>query len=125
MQGNHFVHSYHIPGTLAANITITFTVPAGCSLEHVSAVASNNSDATLMLGTSADADGYKAAAVIGDSGTPVEWGLANFDGALLTNAGKEFPHLADGTIFVATLDFDGAAGTAAQNVTLVFTFSEG
>lgn len=125
MQGNHFVHSYHIAGTLAANITIYFTVPANCSLEHVSVVGSNANDATLKIGTSGDDDGYKTAAAIGDSGTPVEWDLDNFDGALLTDAGKEYPHILDGTIVVLTLDFDGAGGTAAANVTIVLTFSEG
>jgi len=125
MQGLKLIHSYHIPGTLSADINIRFTVPANCTLNHVSAVASNDSDATLALGTSADTDGFLAAAVIGDSNTPVEKALANFDGALLTEAGKDHPRLSDGDIFVATLDHDGASGTAAQNVTLVFTFDEG
>jgi hypothetical protein len=110
--------SYHIPGTLAANITIYFTVPFDCQLVHVSAVASNDSDATLILGPSTDTDGYLESCTIGDSAVPVEKGRSNF-------VGGEYPHIADGTIFVATLDFDGAGGTAAQNVTLVLTFTEG
>ena len=57
--------------------------------------------------------------------TPVEKAIADFDGALLSDAGSEPPRLSDGDIFVATLDYDGAAGTAAQDVTLVFTFAEG
>ena len=120
-----FQQAYHIPGTLGADIAIKFTVPSNCSLIHVSAVASNDSDATLKIGTSADDDGFLAAAVIGDSGTPVEFELADFDGALLTDAGKEYPRLSDGDIMTADLDYDGGSGTAAQNVTLVFTFNEG
>ena len=110
-----FTHPYHIPGTLSANLNIRFTIPSDCTLLHVSAVASNDSDATLALGTSADTDGFLAACVIGDSNTPVEKAIADFDGALLS----------DGDIFVATLDYDGAAGTAAADVTPVFTFAEG
>ena len=122
---NKFSHAFHIPGTLAANLNIRFTVPSPCSLVHVSAVASNDSDATMALGTSADTDGFLAACVIGDSNTPVEKERADFDGALLTDAGKENPRLDDGDIFVITIDYDGASGTAAQNVTLVLTFTEG
>ena len=61
-----FTHAFHIPGTLSADLNIRFTVPSNCSLVHVSAVASNDSDATLAIGTSADTDGYLAAATIGD-----------------------------------------------------------
>ena len=120
-----FAHAFHIPGTLSADINIRFTVPSDCCLVHVSAVASNDSDATLALGTSADTDGWLAACVIGDSNTPVEKGIADFDGALLSDAGSEPPRAVDGTIVVATLDYDGDGGTAAQNVTIVLTFQEG
>jgi hypothetical protein len=113
-----FQQSYHIPGTLSADISIKFTVPFDCSLVHVSAVASNDSDATLKLGTSADDDAYLVAATIGDSGTPAEKDRADF-------VGTQYPHIADGTIFVATLDHDGSSGTAAQNVTIVLTFTQG
>jgi predicted histidine transporter YuiF (NhaC family) len=118
-----FQQSYHVPGTLTANIVISFTVPFDCQLVHVSACASNDSDATLIVGTSADTNGYIEAAVIGDSGVPAEFeGIADFDGAL---ADGQYPHIVDGTVVVATLDYDGAAGTAADDFTLVLTFTEG
>jgi len=120
-----FAHAFHVPGTLSADLNVRFAVPSACSLAHVSAVASNDSDATLAIGTSADTDGYLTATAIGDSGTPAEFGQADFDGALLSEAGNEIPHLASGTVMVLTLDYDGASGTAAQNVTLVLTFVEG
>lgn len=120
-----FQQAYHIPGTLAANIDIRFTMPMDAQLVHVSAVASNDSDATLAIGESGDPDGYKVAAVIGDSQVPVEWGIAAFDGALLTDAGDEFPRPNDGDIVVLTLDFDGTGGTAANDVTIILTFVEG
>ena len=118
MQGNHIQHHIHIPGTLAANVVARFTAPFDMTLEHVSAVASNNSDATLALGTSADDDAYMVAKAIGDSGTPAEFDLDDFVSAT-------HPHILKGTIVVVTLDFDGSAGTAAQNVTVILTFGEG
>jgi hypothetical protein len=39
--------------------------------------------------------------------------------------GSEFPHIAAGTNIVATLDFDGAGGTAVADFTLVMVFTEG
>lgn len=120
-----FQQAYHIPGTLGADVAIKLTAPSDCTLRHVSAVASNNSDATLKIGTSADDDGFLTAAVIGDSGTPVEFELADFDGALLTEAGKDFPRISDGDVVTLDLDHDGAGGTAAADVTIVLTFAEG
>jgi len=120
-----FSLAFHVPGSLAANINLRFTVPSDCTLVHVSAVASNDSDALITLGTSADTDGFLESCVIGDSATPVEKAIADFDGALLSDAGNEPPRLSDGDIFVVVLDFDGAAGTAADDFTLVLTFQEG
>jgi hypothetical protein len=113
-----FQQSYHIPGTLSANIGVRFKTPCDCTLVHVSAVASNNSDATLKLGDSTDDDAYLVAAAIGDSGTPAAFDRDDF-------VGGQFPHITAGTIVVATLDYDGAAGTAAQDVTMDLTFVEG
>jgi hypothetical protein len=113
-----FQQSYHIPGTLAANVAIRFTAPFDMQLVHVSAVASNDSDATMTIGTSASAAAYLAACTIGDSGTPVEKARADF-------VGTQFPHIADGTIVAIALDYDGAGGTAANDVTVVLTFTEG
>ncbi len=125
MQGNRIHQAYHIPGTLAANIAIQFTVEANMSLLHVSAVASNNSDATLEIGLSTDQNGFLTAVVIGDSDVPVEFELADFDGALVPTPGSDYPRLLDGEIMTVDLDYDGSAGTAAANVTIVLTFSEG
>lgn len=119
MTGMHLTYPFHFTGTLAANIVVTFKLPIDCVLTHISAVASNDSDATLIVGDSADTDEVLASTTIGDSGTPVEkdrddWASTNENGRYVA-----------GDIFVATLDYDGSSGTAAQNVTLVFTFTEG
>ena len=123
MNGLRYPVSIHLHGTLAANAQGYFQVPAGMTLVEVSAVATNDSDATLQLGTSADLDGIMTAATIGDSGTPAIKGPTDFDGALADAANPY--HLADNTIFYWILDFDGSSGTAAQNVSIVFTFLEG
>ncbi len=118
-----FSHAFHVPGTLSADIAIKFTAPSDCTLVHVSAVSSNDSDALLTIGTSADADGYVTSGVIGDSGVPVEKAaITDFAGAL---AGSQFPHIADGVIVVVDVDYDGASGTAANDLTVVLTFVEG
>lgn len=118
MLGNRFSIAWRIDGTLAANKTIAWKLPYPASLLAVSAGASNDSDATLKVGTSADDDAYLLAATIGDSGAPVLKTLSDF-------VNKEYPHIPAGTILLLTLDFDGASGTAAANVDLVLTFSEG
>lgn len=112
---NLFTMSFHLPGTLAANVLLNFKTPQKAKLVHVSAVASNDSDATLKIGNSTDDDAYLVAGVIGDTATPVEKVKADFVNA-------KYPSIPKGTTVVATLDFDGAAGTAAQNVTIVLTF---
>ena len=118
-----FQTAFHIPGTLAANLNIRWTAPFNCQLIHVGAVGSNANDAELTVGTSADTDGYIEAFAIGDSNTPVEKeALTDFDGAL---ASSQYPHIADGTILVLVLDYDGDGGTAADDVTIVLTFTEG
>ena len=102
-------------GALSGNYTFYWTLPTGMTLWHVSAVASNDSDATLMLGDSGDTDQAMAAAVIGDSGTPVEFEFSDFTS----------PHFYDGDVFTATVDYDGASGTAAEDLQVVLTFLVG
>lgn len=118
MQGNHFSYTIHVSGTLAANVVPALTIPFDCQLEHISAVASNASDATLKIGTTSDDDAYLTASNVGDSNVPAEFTRANF-------VGTEYPHLSDGTVLLVTVDYDGASGTAAADLTVVLTFCEG
>ncbi len=120
-----FQQSYHVPGTLSADLAIYFTVPFACQLIHVSAVASNDSDATLIIGDSTDDDEYLTASTIGDSGTPVEFDGDDFVDSAGDTHTRYYPHIADGTGVKLTLDPDGSSGTAAHDVTIVLTFTEG
>ena len=112
-----FQQSYHLPGTLPANIHIRFTAFTNLSLIHVSAVASNDSDATLKIGTSTDDDEFLAETTIGDSGVPSEFDWGDFV--------DQYPRIEDGDIVVLTIDYDGDTGTAADDLSLVLTFTEG
>ena len=123
MQGTRFTVAVHLHSTLAADAQGAFQLPCPASLMEISAVASNDSDATLQVGTSADADGIMTAATIGDSNTPAIKGPAQFDGDLADAANPV--HLADNTIVTWVLDHDGSTGTAAAHVDIVFTFTEG
>jgi hypothetical protein len=118
MQGNHFTITYHTAGSLAANHVVKFKLPFDCQLEYVSAVGSNANNGIIDIGPSTDTDGYLDGKDIGDSGVPAEFGQDDF-------VGGEFPHIVAGTIIVASLDYDGAGGTATQDYTLVMVFSEG
>lgn len=123
-----FSHAFHVPGQLSANLNIRFTVPSGCQLVHVSAVQSDADAAAITIGTSADPDGWLEATSIGVSNTPNEFDLDDFDGALLTSEGNEYPVAVDGTIVLVAVDYDynaGQGGGAASDVTIVLTFAEG
>ena len=115
---NVFVHSIFIPGTLAANHTVTFLAPWDCQLVHVSGVGSGSNAATLKVGTSADDDGYITSGNLGVSGTPLEWDLiTDFAGVL---AGSQFPHITKGTIVLVTIT-DHVSHAANVYVALTFT----
>ncbi len=119
MQGHRLLLPFHIPGTLTANIVITFVLPFDCRVKHVGACASNDSDATLILGVSGDTSSILEAAVIGDSSVPVEKVQSDFASANPT--GK----LSKDEILVITVDFDGSTGTAANDLTVLLTLLEG
>ena len=120
-----FQVAYHITGTLAANTNIRWTAPCDCTLLHVSAVASNDSDATITVGISTDTDEYVQASTIGDSNTPAEFDYDDFYDSDGNQHTRYYPHISDGTILVVALDYDGDGGTAADDATVVLTFAEG
>ncbi|HSF80933.1 MAG TPA: hypothetical protein VLA49_06845 [Anaerolineales bacterium] len=113
-----YQQSYHIPGTLAANITITFKTPFDCQLVHVSAGGSNANNGILDIGYIGALEAYVANKDIGDSDSPAEVTRTGF-------VGGQYPHIAAGTLVNIGLDYDGAGGTATANFTIVLTFTEG
>lgn len=130
MHGMRVTYTVHLGGTLGANQQ--GVIPAwkntGFTLLEVAAVASNNSDATLTIGVggaSPDTDGIMTAKVIGDSNAPVIFTVKDFNGALADALAMSAPRFGPGDTITWLLDYDGSAGTAAQNVDLVFTVLEG
>ncbi len=120
-----FQQLIHVAGTLTADLNIRHTAPCDCTLLHVSAVTSNDSDALLTIGDSADADEYLTSTVIGDSNTPAEFDGDDFVDTNGDTHTRYYPRIVDGTIVVTALDHDGGSGTAAENVTILLTFAEG
>lgn len=120
-----FQVAFHVTGSAAANLNMRWTAPCDCTLLHMSAVASNDSDATIIVGDSADTDEYLQSSVIGDSNTPVEFDGDDWYDTDGVQPGMYYPRIVDGTVVVITVDFDGDAGTAGDDITLVLTFAEG
>ena len=131
MQGNaKWPVTVNLHGTLSANAQGEFKLPFAAVLQSVQLTnGAANSDATLVVGTSADADGIFTAAkgvMNATARTPTVLDNDDFDGDLFTgDSGVDHMHLAKDTIVVWALDFDGGSGTAAANVTIIFTFDEG
>lgn len=124
MDGMKVFVPFHVPGTLAANVTIVFTAPCDLTLHEVQAAATNASSATLTVGTTADPDGYLTAQDVGDSSVPARYTRASFTGALVAESGQAVA-VAAGTVVTVVVDYDGAAGTAAQNLSVLLVFTEG
>lgn len=118
MLGMRVTYTFYVPGTLAASVFPCWVLDAPMTLVAISAVTSNDSDATLKFGTTDDDDAYLKSTTIGDSYVPVEFTASDF-------VGGQPVHIPAGTILKATLDFNGASGTAAQNLTIVVTMLEG
>ncbi|MBN1315461.1 MAG: hypothetical protein JXA42_08335 [Anaerolineales bacterium] len=115
---NQFTLCFHIAGSLSADLDMRWTAPFDCTIEHISAVASNDSDATLKVGASDDDDKYLEESAIGDSGVPAEFERADF-------VGDQFPRIQDGDVVVLSLDHDGDSGAAAHDVTIIAALSKG
>lgn len=124
MDGMRFPVFFHVPGTLAANVTFNFKAPCDLKLNSVSAVGTNAHDATIIVGTSADSDGYMTAKDVGDSSVPNQYTRSSFTGALMAESGQP-AIIAKDTVVVCVVDFDGAAGTSVQNLTVFLDFTEG
>lgn len=115
MTGHEFPIFHHQVGTAAANLSIVFKAPFQMQLNKVSVVGSNAGDATIKIGTTTDDDAYMVAKDFGDSDVPAEYDRDDFVGA-------QHPDIPEGTIVKVTIDFDGAAGTAVADPTILLTF---
>jgi hypothetical protein len=95
--------TWHIAATLAANYTLYFESPWPVVIAGAKAWASNDSSATLALAGGATI----TAAAIGDSANP----------AYLEPTSNQ--QVAADTLVTLTLDYDGAGGTASEDVGII------
>ena len=119
MQNARNVLCFHVPGAMTADLDIRWAAAYDGRAKHISAVTSNDSDATIAFGVSTDTDEILAASTIGDSQTPVEKTAANW---ATTNSSGQF---SKGEVLVLTVDYDGSSGTAGEDLTVVITLLEG
>jgi hypothetical protein len=117
-----FALSFHVPGTLTANITFIWTAPFDCTLRSISAVATSATNATIEAGTTTDPNGFLVASAVGPSSVPATYDRDDFLGALMSGGEAR---LSAGDVFNIPVDFDGDAGTAAANLTVVAILEEG
>lgn len=120
---NLFSVTITVAGSLTADTDFFFRVPCACTLRAVSAVADNATTANFNVGTSADADGFLDDEDVGQSNTPTMFDLDDFDGALISNLGDEYPHLDKNTIVHVNIDVDGS--TDPDDLCIVLWFQEG
>jgi len=118
MLGNVFTQSYYSGYTLAANADIRFIPAINCKLIHVCCCGSNANNAIMVIGTSSDNDAYLTAVDVGDSNVPSEFDRDNF-------VNSQFPVFPKGEVVSILVDYDGAGGTAVQNLSIVLTLLEG
>lgn len=114
-EGGRLDWNFSFPGSLSQNVNMRWTVPSDCRILHISAVSSNNSDATFTFGISTDPDSILNSSAVGDSGVPAVYNSGDWAGTNPTG------DLTAGQVAVLTVDYDGAAGTAAADLTVVIT----
>jgi hypothetical protein len=116
--------SYHIPGTLGADLDIRFKAPFDMQLVKVTAQGSNTAAAGLSIGTASDATAHLAKSSIGVSNTAVDFDFDNF--ATYTN--KAYPRISKDAYLCLALDYDyngGGGANASANVTLTLHLLKG
>jgi hypothetical protein len=105
--------SAYIAGTLAGNHTPIIELPFPFRVESIKAWASNDSDATLAAATPTAT--VVTATTIGDSGDPK---TISPDSVAVSQVAKD-------TALTLTLDYDGAGGTAADDVQIIAILKSG
>jgi hypothetical protein len=116
--------SYHVPGTLAADLNIRFKVPHDMQLIHVTAQGSNAYAAGLSIGTASDATAHLAKSSIGVSNVAVDFDFDNF----ATYSSQAYPRISKATYLCLALDYDyntGGSSQASADVTITLTLLKG
>ena len=124
MDGMRFVVVATYDGNLSSNKAGSVLMACNATLEKVTVVTGDPGDATLRLGDRNESSGFMTTTALTDSNAGgLTFGRGDLDGTLVAEGA--LPRLTVGQIFDWTLDYDGASGLAAEDVTLAFWFLEG
>jgi hypothetical protein len=117
---NCFSVSVYIDGIITADHVAYFDVPCNCSLIGVSAAANTaDTGGTIDIGTKADPDGYLDGKDLGDQ-DGAYYDLDDFNGALVSNQGDDYPHIDKGTTLSVKV-IDAETSPTGTHVVLYFT----
>jgi hypothetical protein len=119
-----FAVTIALPGTISSDATFFFEAPCDLTLRAVTAAANNAATSTTInVGTAADPDGYLDAKAIGQSDDPSIFDLDDFNGALVSDQGNDYPHITKNTAIAVNLDVGD--GTDPVDPCIVLWFEEG
>jgi hypothetical protein len=116
MQGKHVIYAFHVPGTLAANVAVSFNVPAGMTLVEICCCSTSSDSGGVEVGSDTDADAYLVKTTVGASNNPQVITRVGMVGA-------QYPHLDAGDTVAIALDYDYPSGAVADWA-CVLTFVE-
>lgn len=119
MDGMRFVATFHVHGTLSANAIFRYTLPCDATLVRVDTNGTANVNASLIVGTAADDNGYITAYTPGKNGTVDTKDRGDFNGALNADT-AECPHIAKDTTLLLTWTH-----ASSSDVDIALTFLEG
>lgn len=119
MDGMRFTPTWHMHGTLSANVVIRYKMPCDATLVQVDTNGTANVTPALIIGTAADPDGYIKTFTPGANATAVTKDRGDFDGALNSDT-AECPHIAKDTVLLLTYTH-----ASASDVDIALTFLEG
>ena len=117
MDGNRFVVTWHVHGTLAADVVIRYKLPCAATLVRVDTCGTADAEGALVIGTVGDTDGYVKTYTPGHNATFSVKDRGDFDGALNSDT-NECPHLAKDTELLLTWTHDD--GNTDTDIALTF-----
>jgi hypothetical protein len=105
-------------GQVTADAEWYFKAPCDLTLRAVSAGADNATTAAINVGTASDPDGFLDNVSMGQDDDPTLFDLDDFNGALVTDQGNDYPHISAGTVISVGLDVDASTDPIEPTITL-------
>ena len=123
MLGNTWAVTWHVHGTLSADIIIRYKVPIDCTLLRVDTCSGADAEGSLIVGRllpTSDDNGYITSYTPGHNATFDTKDRGDFNGALMTDT-AECPHLAKDEVLLLTYTHNDSN----TDVDIALTFLEG